>query len=98
MSSRLIRATFTHESMEVKHQPPRSRCRQRRNVLDAQIKKRNRTCAGMVGRVSPLRAARLQQNGAQRTDAPYHPSTLGPTFQHTVFIRATVSSVVLSEK
>src|SRR5436190_11882934 len=24
-----------------------------------------------VGRVSPLRAARLQQNGAQRTDAPY---------------------------
>src|SRR5262245_6751903 len=27
----------------------------------------------VVGRVSPLRAARLQQNGAQRTDAPYPP-------------------------
>src|SRR5436190_17294221 len=26
---------------------------------------------GRVGRVIPLRAARLQQNGAQRTDAPY---------------------------
>jgi len=25
---------------------------------------------GWVGRVSPLRAARLQRNGAQRTDAP----------------------------
>src|SRR5262245_33413774 len=30
-----------------------------------------------VGRVSPLRAARLQQNGAQRTDAPYLPSASG---------------------